>query len=307
MQELFTAILNENADAVSEALANGVSPNICLESDRRKPPALVFAARMGSLTVLNVLLQAGADINARDKYKTTALMEAAQGGFTQLVAALLQRKAKVNLKEQFGGAALHFALQFAKDRLYRGGVLNTQKQDAQEQDAVLATTEEIVQQLLEHGADVNKRTNVLAGKYAESSSVLYFACQLPSARLVKLILDHGAVLDSIGETNSPLLPALTIGNIEILELLAQHGANFDAAVYDDKTPLQLVIGNQQLHLISWLVNHGANINALHELLANGADLTLRNQKRHTALSITYANRQQHLAEYFLQAGASRHH
>ncbi len=53
------------------------------------------AAKRGQTDIVQALLEAGADINAKDKYgKTTALMFAAANGHTDVVELLKKARAK---------------------------------------------------------------------------------------------------------------------------------------------------------------------------------------------------------------------
>ena len=84
--------------------------------------ALMRAARRGHLDAARLLLEHGADVNARsaktgaDAWNKTALMYAAQAGATDLVHALLEAGARVDARDEyfrghidFGYTALHYA------------------------------------------------------------------------------------------------------------------------------------------------------------------------------------------------------
>src|SRR5262249_28422962 len=76
---------------------------------------LILAAREGYAVVMEPLVAAGADVNAKTSNGTTALMLAAQSGSTDAVALLLDKGADVNAKEPVRGlTALMFAA--ASDR-----------------------------------------------------------------------------------------------------------------------------------------------------------------------------------------------
>jgi ankyrin repeat protein len=97
--------------------------------------ALHLAAMNGHLEIVKLLLEHGADVNAKTKegYGYTALHSAASNGHLEIVKLLLEHGADVNAKTKYGGyTALHSATM--------NGHL------------------EIVKLLLEHGADVNAKT-----------------------------------------------------------------------------------------------------------------------------------------------------
>lgn len=68
------------------------------------------AAKCGDVLALEDLLQAGADIDARDRYGQSALMLAARGGHRVAVEALLRHGANLNFTAKFGLSALMLAI-----------------------------------------------------------------------------------------------------------------------------------------------------------------------------------------------------
>lgn len=72
--------------------------------------ALVLAAAAGHTAAVELLLKAGADIDAVDERGWTGLMRAAYFGKTDTVRLLIASGADVNAREKYAGAtALHFA------------------------------------------------------------------------------------------------------------------------------------------------------------------------------------------------------
>lgn len=70
---------------------------------------LIAAASEGHSAILNMLISAKADINARDKDGTTALMAASARGHFDVVSALLDAGANINDQNDDGHTALMFA------------------------------------------------------------------------------------------------------------------------------------------------------------------------------------------------------
>jgi ankyrin repeat protein len=67
---------------------------------------LMTAVRNGRIKVATVLLEHGADINAQDDNGTTALMLAAGVSDSEMVQLLLDKRANVNIKDKAGFTAL---------------------------------------------------------------------------------------------------------------------------------------------------------------------------------------------------------
>lgn len=78
--------------------------NVNARSKHGKTP-LMMAADHGHTEIVSLLLNAGADMEARDEYGFTALASAGQGGHAEVVSLLRKRGAKVSLTN-FLGAAL---------------------------------------------------------------------------------------------------------------------------------------------------------------------------------------------------------
>lgn len=72
--------------------------------------ALMLTVRNGHTEIVKVLLEAGADINAQDDSGETALLKAARGGQTEVVNILVTVGADVNAKNKNGDTALILAI-----------------------------------------------------------------------------------------------------------------------------------------------------------------------------------------------------
>jgi ankyrin repeat protein len=76
--------------------------------------ALAMAVRWGSLPWVKALLAAGAKVNApsRSRYDSTPLMEATRDGHLEMANTLLQAGAEVNQRDRHGDHALNWAAYF---------------------------------------------------------------------------------------------------------------------------------------------------------------------------------------------------
>ncbi len=79
--------------------------------DHRGQTALMFAAGSGHTQTIMILLDSGANADAKDKEGRTALMFAASSGHTQTVELLLRAQVKVNAKDKQDHTALMVASQ----------------------------------------------------------------------------------------------------------------------------------------------------------------------------------------------------
>jgi ankyrin repeat protein len=69
--------------------------------------------------VVQLLLNKGADVEAKDKDGWTALIWAAQGGYEAMVRLLLDKRADVEAKDQYGWTALLWAAQEGHEAVVR--------------------------------------------------------------------------------------------------------------------------------------------------------------------------------------------
>ncbi len=120
----------------------------------------VQAARKGNITTVKILLEAGADANAKDKkFQSSALMWAAHEGHTDIMNLLIENGAKVDEQRSTGETAFWFTAQ--KGQL------------------------EAMKILVSHGADIN-----VIGR--ESKSALDIASQNGYQEIVDYLREAGA-------------------------------------------------------------------------------------------------------------------
>jgi hypothetical protein len=96
------------AEQVSLFLAAGFSPDA---RDNEGVPMLCLAARSGNRDIVNILLKAGADVNAASGARGgSALIDSAMGKYPDIGADLLAAGADINVKSRDGQSALIFAV-----------------------------------------------------------------------------------------------------------------------------------------------------------------------------------------------------
>jgi ankyrin repeat protein len=231
------------ADIVELLLKSGASVN---EGSARNSTALAFACGYGdrnlhhpNAKVVELLLQYGADLNIPAN-GSLPLHWAAQAGFADIVELLLKNDASVNERSARNSTALAFACGYgARSRHHPNA--------------------KVVELLLQHGADPNIPTN--------GSPPLHWASQAGLADIVELLLKNGAsVNERSARNNTALVFACGYGdrnlyrpNAKVVELLLQHGADPNIPAQDGSTPLKISRQNNFLGLISLLLAHNAHL------------------------------------------------
>ncbi|MEO0582363.1 MAG: ankyrin repeat domain-containing protein [Bacteroidota bacterium] len=113
-QETFrSALKTGNLDTVKEIGTQ--YPQMVQEPDDRGFYPLVLAAYYDQVDIVTVLLQLGADPEAKDGSGNTALMGASFKGFVSTIETLLQHGAAIDAQNNEGASALAFAAMFDQE------------------------------------------------------------------------------------------------------------------------------------------------------------------------------------------------
>lgn len=212
---LVIAAKDGNLSMAQGLLEKGVSPDV---RDSDGVPALMWASEGGHIEIVRLLLDRGADVNAkRTKDGTTILMETAEEGHTDVVNLLLDRGAKVNVKRTKDGIT---ALMEAADKCHA----------------------DIVRLLLDNDAEVNAKTT------DDGTTALMEAADEGCVDTVKLLLDKGAKINAQRTTDgtTALMEAAEAGRTEIVRLLLDKGADVNK---------KAIIKNVEFTAISFARNH----------------------------------------------------
>ncbi|KAL8900047.1 MAG: hypothetical protein Q9207_005885 [Kuettlingeria erythrocarpa] len=215
--------------------------------------ALHHAAVAGNRTVLQLLIDHGANLDAQNHAGKTAVHYAVEAQEKAILQLLLDNGAKIEEKDVSGHTPLASAMLVTRATSKRG------------QDLHLETT----RVLLRCGADPGS-------VWVRGKSILALAIQLASDTLstatVRALLEHGVDAKTTSSKGSPLSLASRRGKVEVVELLLDHGAEIDGTSDDDnyRTPL-------------WWALHSGHLEVVELLLERKVDVTARTRNGETLL------------------------
>ncbi len=172
---------------------------------------LLFAARGGHLNSARLLLEAGADLNETAPDGMSPLLMASASGHQDLSLFFLDQGADPDAADEYGTTALHYALQKGMSTLTR---VELSYFNAHLYRPNMA---ELVQALLAHGADPNAR-------------------MVQTQRFGNL----GILVRLEGAT--PFLLAATVGDVGLMRVLVDGGADPLLATHQKVTPLMVAAG-----------------------------------------------------------------
>jgi ankyrin repeat protein len=201
---------------------------------------LQFAVREGSMDTVKALLDAGADVNQKSEFGWTALLVATQNRYYKIGVYLLDHGADPNIANEGGWTPLYIA---TDNRNIEGGDYPTRKPDMDHLD--------YIKRLLAAHANPNLR--------------------MRSSTETRTVFTHQWLLE---EGATPFLRAAQSGDIVLLKLLLEHGADPSITTDSKVTPLMVASGigwvqgvtyewspQQTLETVKLLLDLGADVNA----------------------------------------------
>ena len=255
---------------------------------------LIAAVRSGTRSTVEPLIAAQRElVNAKDAAGSTPLHHAAAFGAVDTMTLLLDAGADLGAKNRRGSTPLHWAIHDeAKVRLLlsRGAGVNVRQVEGRTplyQAASLGNGTAIVRLLLANGADPNLAL-------ANGRTPLMVAAGRGDVETLGLLIDAKAGVDTKdGAGETALILASGDGNPQAVRLLLERGADARARTKRNETALGNASTTGDADIVRLLLDHGAEVNvrnirgysplmlaassdaipaaAVKLLLANGAD------------------------------------
>ena len=280
---LFLAIYSGYEQIVETLLSKGAKMDL---EDSNGDFPLHFAVRQKKKESICVLVDHGADIDARNTRKQMSPLEIAiLVGNEEIVETLLSKGAKMDMEDSNGDYPLHFAVSHKKKELIcvladHGADIdarNTKDQRTPLEIAIIEGNDEIVITLLSKGAKINfqdsscnpvvhKAVRYITGETDVEDSCgetpLYKAVESNRKTIVELLLKNGANIEARNGCfkETALIKAVKKENEDIVGMLIENGANTEARInYINYTPLHLAAEKNLLSIVKILLKNGANI------------------------------------------------
>lgn len=244
-------------------------PLVVTEEKQDYPVELAFP---NDSEIVKLLVEHGADIEARDEEEATPLMRAAEFGQTGIVRALLEHGANAEAEDKYGDTTLIAAAC---------------------ECAVIDMPETLpsMKLLLQKGVDVNARNKV-------GTTALMAAASYGRAANIQLLIGKGAKIDTKDKDgNTALLISAAPSALPMADatrVLLDRGANIEAR-------------NNQGDTALILASKGGYEDArtVRLLLSRGADVGAKDKHGYTALTFALKNHRTAVASLLKRAMAAR--
>jgi len=234
--DLLTAIRARDFDAARQILEKHQDPNCCDGDDC----AARVACIAGSGDILEILLQAGADRDARNANGEGLLHTAAAHGSMECARLLLDLNADIESSEESGFTALHMAARSGQMDMFRHLLKAGAKRDALDQTgaSVLHTAAEhgqvqVMSYLLDLGMNIELTEEA-------GATPLYVAAESGQLEAVRFLIQAGAYIDTEDESGAtPIYTASQNGHADVVDCLVKAGADKEKCKRYGGSPLSI--------------------------------------------------------------------
>lgn len=217
---LINAVENNNTELVRAILKHNVSTKgrFSFSTSNCEAP-LKMAVSNRNFDIVNLLLDANADINEATIFGTNALTEAVSNKDTTMVALLLKHNAKSKINYYKGNTAIH--------------------------SAILSGDTLIAHMLIEAGADIKAKSFFISNNMNEAIAHHHLA-------MVSFLLNNGFNINDPSEIY--LHRAVDENDLDIVKLLIKNNANINQQ--SDGTPLDRALDYGRYDIAQYLISKG---------------------------------------------------
>jgi ankyrin repeat protein len=252
--DLLVAVRNGDHARVQTLLREGTDPNT---TDIEGTTALMHAVIEADVTMMRLLLDGRADVNARNALDSTALMYAATN--LEKARLLIDRGADVKVRNKRGATPMSVAVTtFGSTPVLK--LLSTKGAEAEDRLMAPAAAKgdlEAIQFLLGLGVRAGDATG------ATLSAAVTGRCEA----CVRLLVERGAPANSVRPNGGSVLnDTVKRAMVELSQFLLDHGASIQSTDREGFTLLmQAVLSmeprGERDRMVSWLLSKGVDPNA----------------------------------------------
>lgn len=222
--------------------------------------SLILAAREGDFETVRTLVEAGAQVNQLSNYGWSPLLTATQNRHYRIGAYLLEHGADPNLANKGGWTPLYLA---TDNRNIEGGDYPVPVPDMDHLEYIKA--------LLAKGANVNAR---ICGATSTAKQCRGDSTETRTIFTMQWVYEDGA---------TPFWRAAQSGDVALLKLLLEHGADPKIATAHNVTPLAAAAGIGWVEGITFQWSEAENLEAVKLCLDLGIDPNAADDEGRTAL------------------------
>ncbi|XP_055954321.1 serine/threonine-protein phosphatase 6 regulatory ankyrin repeat subunit C-like [Patella vulgata] len=227
-----------NIESLKILLKSELKNTINRQTSDRQYSALHYCVRGGRwkevLDCIQLLVEAGADVNLQDIDGTTPIQKAAECGMAAVVIYLAKRGANLDIRYN-EGTLFHFL--------------------AAESNEMVDSYDEFIRLLMSQGIDINELNSC-------NESPLYLAVFQENEEMVKtLIKSHCDVNIKVGDDMGSVLMEPIGYSDTITQILINAGCDVNIADKYGVTPLMKCVEMGNLVLVKQLIDRGASVNA----------------------------------------------
>lgn len=285
------ALYRNNVRELEKVLAVPVDPNhIFCEGTEEEDPALLIAAREGCSDVVQLLMEAMANLDHPDITGCTALWVACLNGNFEVVRLLLEYRADHG-KACDGDTPLIVACSDGNEDIVK--CLLEMRADCNQLDsrgnpplavAAISENSNLVSRLLEAGADVDHVN-------CDGESALWAASEQGQVEALGLLLEARAQVNRANrEGHTPLLAAAAKGHPDIVAILLEAQADVNQAdLHFGKTPL-------------WMASYAGHLEIVNQLLDAAALLDMKDFMGCSPFEVATEQKHKRVAQLLLTSG-----
>ena len=256
MTPLLRAARGNNEHVVRLLLVKGA--DIMALDNKTQGSALGYLVRTAtrSLSLVEYMIELGADINHKDSSGGSIVQYAAQERLVHILKLLVRKGADISSLNNAGQAPLDVAACYGRDRALE--YLIDQGCDVEHRDkwsltpllkAVQKGHEGVVKLLLAQGASVTTVENL-------QQTPLHYSARHGQERIAELLLDRGAYIESRDIFGfAPILRAAHCGQSKCVEYLLERGAHIRAVSLKNNDAAALALTSGHKLLANWILEN----------------------------------------------------